>query len=419
MVNEIEFLHDSYQERLRNLAQVQSETYEEALEKYRDSFVAEIMLIRQGNKTISEKDINEKSRHLLEFIREINIEEVEGFFNEIIEIYIQWIDSKGQLAMENFEELLENMKFEDFKYDLSNNVLFRGRYSQSILTPWDMFHIPFNRRYLIGNQRYSLTGQPLLYLGFSVWDVLAELDSDFEEFDNVKLCPFKLKEDFRVFDLRNEFYKYFKYNPLEDLLINSDYNELISYNNIKNELFKFILASVCSFEKRQEHREFSFCEEYVLPQMLAQIIKKKGFKGIIYCSTRLKNEENDRLHKTGYKDNVAIFTNFSKEHVYDNELYTKFKISNPINKNQIINITIDQLNELCDSIKSVDNQELYKDYYLIGVTLEYDFSEIKIGNSKYFDHIVGKVHIYLIYNILIDIRNECISKRSGKYGFSD
>ncbi|MGL5353360.1 MAG: hypothetical protein ACRDA5_08530, partial [Clostridium sp.] len=361
MVNEIEFLHDSYQERLRNLAQVQSETYEQALEKYRDSFIAEIILIRQGSKLISDKNINKKSIQLINFIREINIDEVVTLFNSIIEIYEQWIDSKGQNAMKKFEELLERIEFEDFKYDLRNNVLFRGRYSQSILTPWDMFHIPFNKRYLIGNQRYSLTGQPLLYLGFSVLDVLAELDSDYNEFDDVKLCPFKLKEDLRVFDLRNEFYKYFKYNPLEDLLINSDYNEQVSYNNTKNEFFKFILASVCSFEKRQEHRQFSFCEEYVLPQMLAQIIKKKGFNGIIYCSTKLKNEENDRLHKTGYKDNVAIFTNFSKEHVYDRKLYSNFKISNPINNKQIRNISIEQLKELCDNIKSVDSDGLYKD----------------------------------------------------------
>ena len=39
-----------------------------------------------------------------------------------------------------------------------------------------MFHIPFNKRYLIGNQRYSLTGQPMLYIGSSVIDVAKEID---------------------------------------------------------------------------------------------------------------------------------------------------------------------------------------------------------------------------------------------------
>lgn len=413
MVDIIEFLHDSYQEKLRNLAQVQSETYEGALEKYKDSFIAEIILIGE-NKNLQVKAYeNDNCKLISEIIKEISIDEIKEFFDKIIDIYIEWIDSKGQEAMKNFEILLKSIEFQNYKYDLSNNVLFRGRSSEGILTPWDMFHIPFNRRYLIGNQRYSLTGQPLLYLGFSVLDVLAELDSNFEEFESVKLCAFKLKRDFRVFDLRNEFYKYLVYNPLDDLLIGSDYKEEIRYNDIKNEFFKLILASICSFEKRQEHRKFSFCEEYVLPQMLAQIIKKNEFNGIIYCSTKLKNEENDRLHKTGYKDNVAIFTNFCREHVYDSNLYTKFKISNPISKHQIKDIQISQLKELCDQIKLLDCHELFKDYYLIAETLDDDFSKIKIDNTRYFEHIVGKVHIYLVYNILIDIRNECVSKRSG------
>lgn len=88
-----------------------------------------------------------------------------------------------------------------------------------------MFHIPFNKRYLIGNQRYSLTGQPLLYLGFSILDVLAELNCDLNEFDKVKLCTYKPNENFRVFDLRNDFYEYLRYNPLDDLLDDSDYTK--------------------------------------------------------------------------------------------------------------------------------------------------------------------------------------------------
>ena len=31
-------------------------------------------------------------------------------------------------------------------------------------------------------------------------------------------------------------------------------------------------------------------------------------------------------------------------------------------------------------------------------------------NKEYFKHNIGKMHIYLVYNMLIDIRNECIRK---------
>ena len=408
-MNILEFLHDSYQESLRNVAQVQSDTYEGALKKYRDSFLSELILLRDKKDNVNQ-EINNKTYEIIKIVNEILVDEIEEFFNKIISIYIDWIDSKGKIALSNFEELLDSINYKKFKYDLSNNILFRGRFSNSILTPWDMFHIPFNKRYLIGNQRYSLTGQPLLYLGFSILDVLAELDSDFENYDNVKLCAYKLTDNFRVLDLRNEFYEYFQYDPLENMVINSDENSKLSYNDVKEKFFKFILSSVCSFGKRQEHKEYSFCEEYVLPQMLAQIAKDNGFKGILYGSTKLKDRHNDMLHKTAYKDNVAIFTNFGNEHVYDYKLYNSMKISNPVSKEKIKKIEIEEVKELCDQIKLLDKNNELKDYYLIGERLDNDFSEIRINDKKYFDLSVGQMHIYLVYNVLIDIRNECIIK---------
>lgn len=419
MVNIIEFFQDSYQQQLRKLSQLQSETYEEAIEKYRDSFISDIMMIKMDNSIEDIKEDNGYIKDIFNIITEINISEIEEFFNRIRDIYINWIDSQGKIALEDFENLLNDINFNSFKYDLSNNVLFRGRYSDSILTPWDMFHIPFNKRYLIGNQRYSLTGQPLLYLGFSILDVLAELNCDFNKFDEVKLCTYKPNKNFRVFDLRNSFYEYLRYNPLDDLLDDSDYTEKIIYNDIKNKFFKFILASICSFERREEHRKYSFCEEYVLPQMLAQIIKENNFNGIIYSSTRLNISENDKLYKTAYKDNVAIFTDYCKEHVYDRELYSKFKVSNPICINQISEIDLESLQEICDKIKLLDNDKKFENYYLIAVKLEEEFSKIKIGDKEYFKHNIGKMHIYLVYNMLIDIRNECIRKRRDINGIND
>lgn len=222
-----------------------------------------------------------------------------------------------------------------------------------------------------------------------------------------------------IFEEENGFYEYLRYNPLDDLLDDSDYTKQIIYNDVKNKFFKFILSSICSFERREEHRKYSFCEEYVLPQMLAQIIKKNDFNGIIYSSTRLNSSENDKLYKTAYKDNVAIFTDYCREHVYDSELYKKFKISNPICINQISEIDLESLQEICDKIKLLDNDKKFENYYLIAVRLEEEFSKIKIGDKEYFKHNIGKMHIYLVYNMLIDIRNECIRKRRDINGIND
>ena len=43
----------------------------------------------------------------------------------------------------------------------------------------EMFHIPFNKRYLVGNQRFSISGLPCLYLGGSpyvCWEELGRPD---------------------------------------------------------------------------------------------------------------------------------------------------------------------------------------------------------------------------------------------------
>ena len=126
MVNIAEFFHDSYQQGLRKLSQLQSETYEEAIEKYRDAFISDIVMIKMDNSIKDIKEDNGYIKNIFNIITGINITEIEEFFNRIRDIYINWIDSQGQIALEEFENLLNDISFNSFKYDLSNNVLFRA-----------------------------------------------------------------------------------------------------------------------------------------------------------------------------------------------------------------------------------------------------------------------------------------------------
>ncbi|SHH24077.1 hypothetical protein [Clostridium grantii] len=404
----VEFLHDNYHSKLRNLCQIQSDKYEEALVRYKDTFLSELNLMKRCKKACRRND-NKKIENIHEFINMINEEEVSNFFDEIINIYICWIDSRGDQALENFITLLDKFHLLDFQVDISNEIFFRARQSKGILTPWDMFHIPFNRRYLISNQRYSLTGQPLVYLGMSVLDVLSELNSNLNEFEEVKIATYVFKDSFMVYDLRNDFYKYIKHNLLTEIVedFTDDFN--MEFEQFKNEFFKFILSSICSFEKRKELDSFTFCEEYVIPQLLAQILKKKQFKGVIYSSTKLKEKENDEKYNTKYKDNIAVFTNFNKEHVYDRELFNKLKISNPISLNKSGSINVGDVKYICDKIKSIDIDKRKRKYYNTGLELEQDFTKIKIQGKEYFEHDIGKLHLYLVYILLFEVRNKCLT----------
>lgn len=89
MVNIAEFFHDSYQQGLRKLSQLQSETYEEAIEKYRDAFISDIVMIKMDNSIEYIKEDNEYIKNIFNIITEINISEIEEFFNMIRDIYIK------------------------------------------------------------------------------------------------------------------------------------------------------------------------------------------------------------------------------------------------------------------------------------------------------------------------------------------
>ena len=114
--------------------------------------------VRNTVNNIAEKDINE-------------------FFDCIKDVYLDWINANPVEAINQFETILYNYQLLDCEKNIDKEqIYFKARNSNEVLTRWDMFHIPFNKRYLIGNQRYSLTGQPMLYIGSSVIDVAKEID---------------------------------------------------------------------------------------------------------------------------------------------------------------------------------------------------------------------------------------------------
>lgn len=85
------------------------------------------------------------------------------------------------------------------------DLYLKGRATSDVLTSWDMFRIPFNKRYLINNQRYSLTGQPLMYIGSSIIDVMEELDV--EKIEELKISAVQIPEEIKLYDLRNNIYE--------------------------------------------------------------------------------------------------------------------------------------------------------------------------------------------------------------------
>ena len=420
------FLKDSYQRELRIISQMQDERFEKILNKYKRLFINGFIHSLGGNLCEEHKGVI--AEEIIEALKKINLEELEEFFTQIIEnVYIKWIDGNVAISVENLKKLILEKKLDSdmFLFNVANHLFYRGRKISEgdILNTYDMFHIPFDKRYLIENQRFSLNGQPLLYLGGSPATVFEELDLSENELGKVAISSFYIKDKFfKVIDLRNPFYLYYKYlgkennEEIEDNEKIEDNLPKIDEDSIKLRLFFLILSSVCCFEKRVHHKIKSknmnvFFEEYIIPQTVTQVYKSLNKQGITFSSTRIKENIDNVFENDLHRTNLVIFTNYNAERHYDRKLYEKLVISNPITKKNIENFKLKNshclmieneiLHLLIDSIrgkKFADNNSQktivalikYKEMLLIDEETETDNKNL----SK-------KIQNFLIYNFLI------------------
>ncbi len=422
-------IEEHVQENLRNLSHLQEDRFEKVIEAYKINFISEFFLTKDENLCEKHRDFENFKKILCS----INIKKVEVFFDTIKAVYIDWINGCGEKSIAQLADLMDEHRILDSKFDISKELLFRGRVVRNdILSNYDMFHIPFHKRYLISNQRFSLTGQPILYFGYNLHDIVRELriNSDNLEDVYVSLFTFKKNEPFDVFDLRNNFSLYFS-----EIIETSNFIEEPSIvENLSNDQFirsfyTSLLSSLCLFKKRHEKNSFTFCEEYVLPQLVSQVVKGKNLNGIIYPSTKLSTtnsaDNTTFSSRSKYRENIAIFTNFNPERHYDVDLFEKFNISIPRSINNSEKIDLDKLEKLCDSTRiaikksgiSSDNYH-YTDSYQ-EFKKEYASLKIPINENKekeYIEHPLGKLHTFCLYEFLLEMRNQIIfNKQGGNY----
>ena len=166
------FLTDKQQYLLRHSSMIRSDRFEHTLENYCDEFINKFYETNYSLCSKHENDINIK---IINSLKEIDKASIITFLEE----YVKFILIKLMfhfLLLYKSSELLNKYKLINFKCELSNEVFFRCRESEIFISHWDMFHIPLDKRFLIGNQRYSLTGQPILYFSTSPYGAYKEFE---------------------------------------------------------------------------------------------------------------------------------------------------------------------------------------------------------------------------------------------------
>lgn len=385
------FLSKKNQKILRNKAQLATDRFEHCLNFYKKIYI-------EGFKAHIHDNLCEKHSHLteeLQLLKEMSIEDILKVFNIFEKAYMKWINNDSSESRKIIEEYLEtNHLFKEVS--LVDKLMFRARFSDVRLSHWDMFHIPFNKRYFINNQRYSLVGRPMLYLGFSPKYVLEEIGYK-EDDKNCYISAFYLKdkENLNVCDFR---YHFFETDQMVDKL--TEDKENLTKESLEQKLYLCIIASICSFKKRSKDSSI-FCEEYVLPQILSEIVNsKKEFDGLLYTSTKSDEESENPF----FDANAVIFTKYNEDksqdvtYTYDRDLYNKFEITTAKKVEDISDEYEDIVTETFKNVSSPDYIDKLTPFLMSELT--------NVLSNKYMNHEEFKlgynIHKSVLYEILVN-----------------
>ena len=424
------FFEDDFQENLRNISQQRTAKFEDTISEYKTNFIFEFNHLEKVSDCVKHKSCNPNT---LKWASDLEtslkkLTTIESYFESIQSIYLTWINGQVKQSIDKLTEIIDDGDLLRQRDRFDKYFFFRGRHSKNYLTTDELLHIPFDKRYLISNQRYSITGQPIIYLGLSVLDVFAELKVQNSDFFDINFSTFILKPDqtLNVFDFTSEF---------ESLLTTIDNlsksganlrfdDSQFSYHKDTDRMFyKSILISLCSFKRRKESENWSFCEEYVLPQLVTEIAREKGFDGILFTSTRINNSiaySQEAFYVNRHKVNLALFTKYNCTSKFDADLITKFEVSKPIKFQDTHSIDLDEIEKLKGHIIKADD----KNHRLDSLTTLAEFTGISTHTSfeklvvkefssanfiPYTEHPTGQVHYYLLYQILLTVRNKILA----------
>ena len=219
----------------------------------------------------------------------------------------------------------------DYVYRMRiNNDIFNNKF-----TGKDLFHVPFEKRHLIGNSRFSLTGLPCLYFANNVYCNWEELNRP--KIEDCFISKFNLTGH-RFIDLSIS-------SSYIDSQIHSLYSKLKSLDNAYESQIKTIEYYISDFlniwpiifccSVRTYYKNSVFKPEYIFPQLLLEwlITDDMGnyYDGIKFLSTKevlLKDKFNsDKIELINY----VIPTRIIKSSGYCDESIGKISFTEPVN----------------------------------------------------------------------------------------
>lgn len=237
------------------------------------------------------------------------------------------------LRSENFNELMWFLYNNNaFRFDEFNKGSLMARIRPGI-GPYerkDVFHIPFTCRERASSQRFSIPGNPCLYLsayrGFKPhnYEMVKAAWIECNMPTPFTYCIYELQKEIKVLHFGKSGRKYlFEYDYAKDEDTKKDRLEAITQY-----LLSFPMRAAChiSVDNKVAQDGVSYHEEYLFPQLLMQWLQKNSkFDGVGYQGASSTFAQRDL--NIG---NLAFpARNISGENEYDPYLKECFKLSSP------------------------------------------------------------------------------------------
>lgn len=291
----------------------------EAIEAEQSDFV------KKFNAMIAKKQFRGFSDAFYDALLDL-LPQIKENFISISDIIDSYDHADMATAQTKFDAMMNNLLpylyITDIFWPCNRSNFFRIRVSNNerLKEPKDLFHIPYKKRHLVTNERYSLAGHPCLYLASTLYMSWQECGYPHKYYySEFQYQPTTLANDqwlFITFLSPQRIARWFMY---------IDSNETRYLDRARSALLTYPLVFACSIVNLNGDSVFK--PEYVVPQMLTQWVYRhydtiKGVKYFSCCDT------NDSRVFDGY--NVVLpVKNIDYRRGLSKDLVSRFKVTNP------------------------------------------------------------------------------------------
>ena len=224
-------------------------------------------------------------------------------------------------------------------------LYFRGRViddEKYVPEKKDMFHIPFEQRHLVKEQRFSQYGIPAIYLGSSPYDCFIELGQPDIEKLWFSLFAFEQNSSngskpVRLIDLTVSSDRLWMKATMDKIQGKTDVEMKNALDDIYGDIILWPLIHLCSVATK--YSDAPFKQEYIIPKLVFQIcMDSTDYLGVEYQSTR-KSQCFHNIPSFATR-NLAFPVHTYAESGYCTTLASKLRLTDPVSLKSINDVSL-------------------------------------------------------------------------------